>query len=157
MSQHTNPVSSPGHALYDTDFYQWTQEQAALLRDGKARDLDWTNLAEEMESLGASEKRTLGSHLQVLLLHLLKWQYQPTHRQDSHSWQDSIDEAREQIGDVLESSRSLRRHLPTLLAKHYPRARRKAHRETGLELATFPDTCPWDVEQVLAEDFWPEG
>jgi hypothetical protein len=141
--------------LYDTDFYVWTQEQAALLRDGKARDLDWTNLAEEMESVGASEKRTIASQLLRLLAHLLKWCYEPTHR--GHSWQDSINDARVQIELTVETSPSLHTYPAQSLARAYTRARRQAHRDTGLELATFPEGCPWDIEQVLAEDFWPEG
>ena len=147
MSQHTD--------LYDTDFYVWTQEQAALLRDGKARDLDWTNLAEEIESLGRSDRRALGSYLQVVVMHLLKWQYQPAER--SRSWRQSLCTGRDAVADLLDESPSLRPQLGALLAKHYPRARRDARGDTGLPLATFPDTCPWEVEQVLDENFFPEG
>ena len=57
---------------YDEDFYTWTQEQAALLREGAVHELDLTNLAEEIESLGKSDRRALGSHLRNLVLHLLK-------------------------------------------------------------------------------------
>jgi hypothetical protein len=144
-------------ALYDTDFYQWTQEQAALLRDGKARDLDWSNLAEEIESLGKSDRRALGSHLQVLLLHLLKWQYQPSMRQTGSSWRTTMRNARRAVSDITDDSPSLRRQIPVLLPKAYQRARVDAGDETGLALATFPEQCPWDVEQVLDEGFFPEG
>ena len=63
--------------LYDTDFYQWTQTMALALRQGHWQDLDIENLVEEIESLGRSEKRALKSRLEVLLMHLLKWAYQP--------------------------------------------------------------------------------
>ncbi|WP_338070450.1 DUF29 domain-containing protein [Bathymodiolus platifrons methanotrophic gill symbiont] len=65
---------------YNTDFYGWTQEQAALLKAGRLSDLDIDNLLEEVETMGRSEKRELDSRLTVLLIHLLKWQYQPVRR-----------------------------------------------------------------------------
>lgn len=141
--------------LYDTDFYQWTQAQAAALRDGKARDLDWTNLAEEIDSVGASEKRTITSQLIRLLAHLLKWRYEPSHR--GHSWQDSISDARRMIALTTLDSPSLHMHPATRLAFAYRHARRDARRDTGLPLQTFPEVCPWDVEQVVDDDFFPEG
>ncbi len=63
---------------YDTDFYQWTQQQADLLRQGALSALDRENLAEEIESMGKSGQRAVESYLRNILLHLLKWQYQPT-------------------------------------------------------------------------------
>ena len=143
--------------LYETDFYQWTQEQAALLAARKARDLDWTNLAEEIASLGRSDKRALVSHLDVLLLHLLKWQYEPTHREESHSWQDTIAEARSQIAMLLDDSPSLHWVLPERFARRYLRARQRARDVTRLPLTTFPECCPWSLEDVLCDDFWPEA
>src|SRR5215475_8808190 len=107
-------------ALYDQDFYTWTQEQAALLREGAVDALDLTNLAEEIESLGKSDRRALGSHLRNLVLHLLKWRYQPSGRQTGHSWQSSIRNARAEIDVLLEDSRSLQQEVVGLLARWYP-------------------------------------
>lgn len=143
--------------LYDQDFYAWTQEQAALLREGALHDLDVTNLAEEIESLGKSDRRTLGSHLRNLVLHLLKWRYQPAGRSSGHSWRSSIRNARAEIAVLLEDSPSLRREVSGLLTRWYPLARQDAADETGLPLATFPEACPWTAEQVLDTDFWPEA
>ena len=87
--------------LYAEDFYLWTQLQAALLRTGKWQELDYENLAEEIESVGRSEKRELGNLLEVLLTHLLKWQYQPEGRREGHSWEDTIWEQRRQLAALL--------------------------------------------------------
>ena len=146
---------SPVTSLYDSDFYAWTQEQAALLRDGKMKALDLANLAEEIESLGKSDRRALASHLRGLVMHLLKWHYQPSGRQTGQSWRTSINNHRRDIQAIVDDSPSLRRQVPDLLAREYARSRRDASDETGLPLATFPDTCPWTPEQVLDEDFWP--
>lgn len=139
---------------YDTDFYAWTQQQAQALRAQEAKTLDWDHLAEEIESLGNEQRHAVRSHLRVLLWHLLKWTYQPDHQ--GSSWRTSILNARAEIADRLDDDPSLRPCVPTLLAAAYPRARRLAAAETGLPLATFPEVCPWPVEQVLDEGFWPE-
>jgi Domain of unknown function DUF29 len=140
---------------YDTDFYTWTQAQAAALRAKDVAALDLEHLAEEIEALGNEQRHAVRSHLRVLLWHGLKWAYQPDHR--TPSWRTSILNVRAEIADRLEDEPSLRPLVPALLASAYPRARRLAADETGLPLATFPETCPWTIAQVLDEDFWPEG
>jgi len=138
---------------YEADFYQWTQAQAAHLRAKDWPALDVDNLAEEIESLGASDRRALRSHLLRLSQHLLKWRYQPQRR--GEGWQQNIDHSRLQIELILEDSPSLRAFLPEALAWAYPRVRKEAAKETGLPLATFPEVCPWSLEQLQDEDFLP--
>lgn len=144
-------------ALYDQDFYAWAQEQATLLRQGAWQELDVAHIVEELESLGRSERKEVRSYLEGLVLHLLKWCYQPAYRLESHSWRDSIEENRARIPDCLQDSPSLRPQLPILLRECYPHARRGAARETRLPREAFPEVCPWTVEQVLDADFWPEA
>jgi len=148
---------STNAALYEQDFYQWTQEQAALLREGAWHDLDVANLVEEVESLGISQKHALGSRLKNLVMHLLKWRYQPAGRQLGSSWHTSINNQRVEIELLLENNPSFKPHLADLLYERYPKARKHASSETGLPLTTFPPTCPWTVEQILDDDFWPEA
>jgi Domain of unknown function DUF29 len=145
----------PNAELYDQDFYAWTQEQAALLRKGIVDALDLAHLAEEIESLGKSDRRALGSHLRTLVMHLLKWQYQPGGHQTGHSWRSSIRNARAEIDVLLEDSPSLQQEVVGLLARWYPLARLDAADETRLPLTTFPTACPWTPFQVLDANFWP--
>ncbi|MGE3537936.1 MAG: DUF29 domain-containing protein [Candidatus Tectimicrobiota bacterium] len=142
-------------ALYHQDFFAWTQTTAALLRAQHVSDLDFNALAEEIEALGKRDRRELGSQLQRLVMHLLKWCYEPAGRQTGHSWHDTIVGARDAIQDLLDDSPSLRGQCEALLQKHYPRARRDAHKETGLTLETFPLTCPWTLADILEPAFWP--
>ena len=138
---------------YDHDFYAWTQVQAAALRAKSWDQLDLDNLAEEIESLGKSDRRAVHGHLKVLLQHLLKCAYQPP----AHvSWRASIREARRQIGLLLDDSPSLRRQVPSFVVRAYLHACQDAADETSLPLETFPEVCPWPLERVLDEDFWPE-
>src|SRR5262249_15743473 len=135
--------------LYAQDFYAWTQEQAARLEARQFDALDIVNLVDEVIALGASERRALGSHLIILVLHLLNWRYQPDSRLTSHSWSDSIRNARIQIDLLVETSPSLRPLLPGILMRYYPKARRLAADETHLALTTFPEACPWSIDRLL--------
>lgn len=138
---------------YHTDFYLWTQQQADLLRQGAFSSLDVDNLIEEIESMGKSQRDSTGSHLVIVLMHLLKWKYQPQRR--SNSWHDSVVNGRIQIEDLLDNNPSLKPQTQTLIEKAYPKARRYASRETGLPLTAFPDQCPFTIEQITG-DWWPE-
>src|ERR1700691_5077700 len=98
---------------YDRDFYAWANKQAALLRAGKLSEADFEHIAAEIESMGKTEKRELISRLTVLLLHLLKWRYQPEKR--GASWEASIRVQRNRFADHLEDNPSLRPLLPQAL------------------------------------------
>jgi Domain of unknown function DUF29 len=95
------------------------------------------------------------SYLEVILLHLLKWAYQPERR--GRSWQKSLLQARHRLAKLLRENPSLAEQVPWFLSEGYPHARRLAAVETILSLATFPEACPWLIEQVLDEEFFPEG
>lgn len=141
--------------LYNTDFYAWTRQQAQALAAKDWSALDLEHLVEEIESLGSEQEYAIDSHLTNLLLHLLKWRYQPERR--GRSWQRSVLNARVAIGKRLRRNPSLRSRLPVILVDAYADARKLAAVDTGLPRATFPETCPWGLEEVLDEDFWPEA
>jgi hypothetical protein len=139
---------------YETDFYGWTQEQAALLRAGRLIDLDIENLIEEVETMGRSEKRELESRLTVLLLHLLKWKYQEARR--GGSWEMSIIEQRLRFEETLKENPGLKPRLDDILLNAYKFAVLQASRETKISRNVFPASCPWAYEQILDESFYPE-
>ena len=139
---------------YETDFYGWTNQQATLLRAGKLLEADIAHIAEEIEDMGENLKRELVSRLEILFIHLLKWQYQPGHH--GNSWRYTIDEQRAKLVDYLEDNPSLKSQLPEAVERGYRYAVRGAAKETGLPKNTFPEPCPWTYEQALNEDFWPE-
>ena len=136
--------------LYDADFYAWANEQAALLRAGRLRAADIAHIAEEIESMGRSEKRELTSRLVVLLAHLLKWDAQPDRR--GRSWILTIREQREEVAEVLHDNPSLRARIEEILADAYRKALLAAQRETGLPESAFPAACPWTFEQAMRDE-----
>ena len=140
--------------LYESDFYSWTQQQAGLLRQGRLGELDVVNILEEIESIGRSEQRQLSHRLDVLLMHLLKWQYQPSHR--SSSWEGSIKEQRLRIKKLLKESPSLKPKIPDTLVEAYEAALITAFKESGLPESTFPSQCPWNFNDVMDSNFWPD-
>ncbi len=137
----------------ETDFCAWLETQAMALRNRQPKSLDWDDLAEELEAMAARQRNELASHLKNLLVHLLKWKYQPARR--SGSWATTIDNARDAIDDLLEESPSLRGKSSQALSKAYPRALRDARRETqgGVQ---FPASCPWDFDTIIQDGFWPD-
>jgi hypothetical protein len=105
--------------------------------------------------MSRSDRRALESPLQVLLVHLLKWCYQPMGHQTGHSWAAAIREARTQVTDGLQTYPGLHQHVPAIFGRAWRKARRNASRQTGLPLRTFPEVCPWPQEQILDHTFFP--
>jgi hypothetical protein len=139
---------------YEKDFYGWTVEQSRLLRSGELSAIDVANIAEEIESMGRSDRRELKSRLVVLVAHLLKWGHQPGGR--SRSWSATIDEQRLQIEGILGESPSLRPNVAAMLPDAHAIARTRAIAETGLADEVFPGACPFTADEVLSRTFLPE-
>jgi len=140
---------TPPRPLYDEDFALWVDEQVAALRAGDVAALDLQNLIEELEGLTRRDERALGSQLKPIMTHMLKHRYQP--QRASRSWQDSIRNGRERIQDIVDQSPSLRRLLPDLMTRNYPRAVAQAASETRLSEDAFPERPPFDLAEVLGE------
>jgi hypothetical protein len=137
----------------ETDYTQWCAEQGALLREGRLSDLDRENLAEEIESLGRSDKREIANRLGTLLLHLIKWQYQAEKRKAG--WLLTIREQRHQIKKLIDESPSLKAYPETQIASEFEFARLKAIDEIGLPEKDFPVDCPYKTADILNQDFFP--
>jgi hypothetical protein len=137
--------------LYDTDFHEWAETQAAALRNRSANALDWDNIPEEIESLARRDRREIRNRLEVLCQHLLKWEFQPRLR--SNIWRSSVREARRQIAGLVEESPTLAAYPAAKLADAYGHGREDAEAETGLP--DLPADCPWTIDRVLDRDFWP--
>lgn len=136
---------------YEADFYGWALHQADLLRAGKFGALDLQRLAEEIEGVAKSEVHSLTSNLTVLLLHMLKWDYQATRR--TRSWSLSIAEHRRRVDRILGGSPTLRSRIDEHIDSSYGDAILRAARETGLPLTTFPGECPYTMIEVRERVF----
>jgi hypothetical protein len=150
----------PDGPRYDDDFYAWTQYQAQVLRTLRTRDnrFDREHLAEEVEDLGNSERDAVRSQVRRILLHFLKLAHSPA-RDPRFGWMASIVDARAQLADKL--SPSLQRDIDDGLARLYNAPRKQAAlelREHGEHEAarSLPAQCPYTVEQILTDDWYPE-
>jgi hypothetical protein len=141
---------------YENDVIAWANEQAAFIRAGKFDLLDIEHIADEIEDVGKSEKRELRSRIAVLLTHLLKWQFQPERR--GNSWQRTIKTQRKEIAAHITNTPSLKAEISnqdwwesvwadTLII---------ATKETGLNFDDFPEECPWEYQDVVNPEFWPD-
>ncbi|MUL37161.1 DUF29 domain-containing protein [Gloeocapsopsis dulcis] len=154
----TKPIYSSSHSnLYDRDFVAWSDEQALLLEQERFSELDLIHLIEEVRDLGRRERDAIESQLERLLLHILKWQYQPSKR--TSSWEISIKDARKQIRRLIEKYPVLAKHLENENTNYlcYKHAIEDATDETGLSENTFPLECPYSLEQVLNSSFFLEA
>jgi hypothetical protein len=139
--------------LYEDDVIAWSEQQAALLRAGQWSQLDIDNIAEEIEDVGKSEKRELRHRFAVLVEHLIKWKWQPSHR--GCSWLTTIRVQRVDLQKLLRKAPSLRATMDTELADAVWRdAVVLAVKEAEFE--NLPETSPWTLDLVLAEDFFPD-
>ena len=149
---------SPLQELYDEDFYAWTRRNAELLRRRQVDEADLEHLAEEIEDMGREQRHALRSQLRQLVVHLLKLDYSPA-REPRRGWFEEVQNARAEIADRLGDSPSLRPQLPMLFAEVWPRARRQATEALHAfgERSSIPVECPYTLEQVLDERFFPDG
>ncbi len=140
---------------YETDVAAWAVEQAELLRQQRFDVLDCEHIAEELEDVGKSEQRELASRFAVLIAHLLKWQFQSDRR--SKSWKRTIKEQRKALAFHLKKVPSLKPKLrdSDWLEAIWSDAVTIAIRETAL--ADFPENCPWTIEEILDQGWFPEA
>ena len=144
--------------LYEQDFYAWSVDMAAKIRNKNFDSIDIENIAEEIEALGRSDYRELISRLEVLIAHLLKWQLQPDKR--SSSWRGTIVEQRDKIDMLLTDSPSLNHKLTDQIdiEKVYKSAKNKFYKDTGLKISKLManNPCPYEISQILDDDFYPK-
>ena len=147
-------MSTKNATLYDTDFYAWANEQAALLRAGRLSEADVENIAEEIASMGRTERSELVNRLTVLLVHLLKWRYQQALR--GRSCALTIEQQRIQIGRHLARNPSLQSYRDEAMMDAYQDASIEAERQTHLTRSTFPVASPFTFDEAIHPDFWPD-
>jgi len=135
-------------SLYEVDETAWLDRTAESVRCGRFEEIDTEALAEFLTDLAKRDRREVFSRLVVLLVHLLKWEYQPERR--SGSWQGTMLEQQRELRQLLDSG-TLRAHALAVLAETYAEARKQAAAETGLARTVFSGECPWDLDEVLAD------
>ncbi len=146
----TNPLET---SLYETDFHGWLQTQILLLNQRKWHQVDVNNLIEELEDLGRQQRQELRNRLSILIGHLLKWEYQSNRR--SRSWLATIRIQRRDVIRLLKDNPSLKAYLTESILESYDNGRDLAIGETNLSAKTFPNVCPYDLTQILDDQFFP--
>ena len=142
------------HPKHNEDFYRWAMTEANLLRHRQFNDLDLENLIEELEHMGASERRALVSRIAQLIFHLLKWQLQPDFR--GRSWEASIQEQRKKVKKLLLDNPSLKSEISTFLTDAYEDATLLIKKETPIDLKLLPSEIPYTFELIMNDEFYPE-
>jgi Domain of unknown function DUF29 len=147
-------------SLYETDIVAWAEQQALALRRRAANELDWDNVAEEIEDFAARQKREVRRRLRVICAHLLKWDHlirtEPRNARPLAGWRRTLVEQRRQLADLLEDSPSLSEVARDALPRQFANARQDTEATMG-PLGLPDGTCPWSLEEVLRRDFYPEA
>jgi len=151
--------------LYDVDFVAWTEQQAEALRatahGGTNQPLDWENLAEEIESLGKSDRRELRSQIYRVIRHLAKLQFSQA-TDPRGGWRDLVRDGRKQAALVLADTPSLKPQLDQLVSEESPEAIKRAVADLGefgeVDAATQRALrqTRYTADQVLGDWFPPE-
>ncbi len=139
---------------YEDDFVRWCFDQAELLRRNRLTALDAPNLIEELESMGNEQRHALRSSYRLIMMHLLKWQFQPEKR--TRSWRVTITRERVNVSDREKDSKTLRDQADALVTDAYRGAVLRAADETGLARDVFPTDCPYALDQLRDPDWMPE-
>ena len=147
----------PDGPRYDDDFYAWTQYQAEVLRGLRTRDnrFDREHVAEEIEDLGKSERDVVRGQVRRILEHFLKLAYSRA-TGPRYGWMGSVVDARAVLEDKITAT--LQCDVGETLPRLYQNARRAVElsfKEYG-EAASLPAECPYTIEQVLEQDWYPE-
>jgi hypothetical protein len=144
---------------YQLDFYSWALEQARLLRERRAAELDWDNLAEEVEDLARRDAHALQSNCEVLIAHLLKLTHagEPQRRRNLRLWQLHVRNAQRRIADLLAENPGLKTRTSELFAKAWPYGRDEALTALESDESAIPDVCPWTFKQAEDEHFCPHS
>lgn len=151
MSHATSTKRPRTAPLYERDLHAWSLEQARLLREGRLAEVDVENVAEEILDVGRNEYDKLESALSVLLMHMLKWEHQPEKR--TRSWENTILEQRDRVERQLRENPSLKPRAQEAVREGYRSGRLRASGETDIDLAEFPDICPYDWDTILNRPF----
>jgi hypothetical protein len=133
--------------LYESDETAWLETMAELLEHGQRDDLDYVHLQEYLSDMAHRDRREVESRLITLVMHILKWVYQPDHR--SRSWRSTILEQRRELGRAIGRG-VLLNHAETVLPEVYPHVVERAASETDLPIKTFPAECPFTLDEILS-------
>lgn len=147
---HPSPPFDTASPPYELDAYGWAMAQAQLIRERRFDEIDWDNVAEEIEGVAKSEQRAAESALRLIMLHILKWLHQPERR--TRSWATTIKTQRVAYAQVIRQNPGLKSRLDEMRENAYALARVEAEGETHLPIATFPE-APLDWATILDTPF----
>lgn len=136
---------------YEDDLYTWVQEQVALLRAGRIERIDAHNISEELSDVGSEQYDKLESALEVLLMHMLKWDHQPKRR--SRSWRLTIREQRQRLEKQLGKNPGLKSRLAEAIEDGFALGRTGAARGMGVEPESLAASCPYDWDSIMNRVF----
>jgi hypothetical protein len=140
--------------LYEIDDHLWLEEMIKLLKENRLNELDIENLIEELESLSRNDKNRVKSFLELIIIHVLLLDYwEKEYEYNANHWRDEVYNFRHQLNNLLTTN--LYHHLEENFSKIYQLSLKRVQNKTNFSL-NLPQKCPYSLEQLLEEDWFPK-
>lgn len=141
-------------SIYEIDEHLWLEETIKVLQSHRFNELDLDNLIEELKSLSRRDKNKVASLLEQVIIHLLLLEYwQEEYEYNANHWRGEILAFRGQLKRLYTTN--LGHYLSNELGELYERSIKIASEKTKLNIKTFPQNCPYTLEQLLDENCLP--
>ncbi len=136
--------------LHNQDFNLWLEQIATSIKNRDFENMDWDGLLEEIEDMGASEKRALRSYTRRLIDHILKLKYWNSEKDyNQKHWEKEVVNFRYEIVQILRESPSLKNYLQQNYQDWYVNSVKAMQREFMI-----PDNNFVPLEIIMSEDYF---
>lgn len=141
--------------LYELDYLAWYEKTLEQLKNNHSNELDLESLSEVLENLVRDTKRSGESYLRQIIIHLLLIEYWESEKINRCHWAAEIVNFRSEL--ETDMTTNLKKHLDLVKENIYQKALKYVIKKTELNRTLFPIQCPYSLEQLLDDDWFPQG
>ena len=141
--------------LYELDYLAWYEKTLAQLKNNHSNELDLESLSEVLENLVRDTKRSGESYLRQIIIRLLLIEYWESEKINRCHWAAEIVNFRSEL--ETDMTTNLKKHLDLVKENIYQKALKYVIKKTELNKTLFPIQCPYSLEQLLDDDWFPQG
>lgn len=141
--------------LYKLDYLAWYETTLKQVKEKNLIDLDLDSLSEVLKNLVRDTKRSGESYLKQIIIHLLLIEYWHSEKINHRHWAAEVLNFRDEL--ETDMTTNLRKHLNQEKDNIYRKAVKYVVMKTGLSKKLFPDECPYNLQQLLDSDWFPNN
>ncbi|PZV26164.1 MAG: DUF29 domain-containing protein [Snowella sp.] len=141
--------------LYELDYLAWYEKTLEQLKNNHSNELDLESLSEVLENLVRDTKRSGESYLRQIIIHLLLIEYWESEKINRCHWAAEIVNFRSELDTDMTTD--FKKHLDLVKENIYQKALKYVIKKTELNKTLFPIQCPYRLEQLLDDDWFPQA